>query len=147
MCKAYLMGTTVRKGHNAMAHNVLTPLLLIAPAVHPLWKPWSTTSVLTLDHLCFQLALSVAVRRRTGRRLHSLWRFAGCSYIMQAARYRALDRPLRDACCRSRRWVIACDTARPASMLSLWTCVGGQPGTSDEYMSRLHELLSVSLFS
>jgi hypothetical protein len=39
-----------------MAHNALTPLLLIA-AAHPLWKPWLTTSVLSFEHLCFQLAL------------------------------------------------------------------------------------------
>jgi hypothetical protein len=119
MCKAFPMGTPVRKGHNATAHNALTPLLLIAAAVHPLWKPWSTTSVLSFEHLCFQLALPAAVRRRTARRLHSLWRCAGCSYIMQAARYRVLDRPLRDAYCRSRRWVLTCDAARRAWMLSL----------------------------
>jgi hypothetical protein len=68
MCKAYPMGTPVRKGDHAMAHNALTPLLLIA-AAHPLWKPWLTTSVLSFEHLCFQLALSVAVRKKDGSKI------------------------------------------------------------------------------
>ena len=63
------MGAPVRKGQNAMAHTALTPLLLIAAAAHPLWKPWSTTSVLPIEHLCFQLALSVAVKKKDGSKI------------------------------------------------------------------------------